>query len=85
MIPRLGERTMDHRPQRRSHDFVRIILGGLILVGVIAVVAFMRFSRATSVHTTSSGATRKLAYRPRERMDTIGFASVLDRIPRAGR
>ena len=82
MIPRLGERTMDHRPQRGSHDFVRIVLGGLILVGVIAVVAFMRFSRATSVHTTSSGATRKLAYRPRERMDTIGFASVLDRTPR---
>lgn len=73
---------MEHRLDRGRRYLAGTMLGGLMLVGVIAIVVLISFSRHTSVHLSTSSRGRKIAYRPREVVDTVGFASVVDRIQR---
>jgi FG-GAP-like repeat/ASPIC and UnbV len=72
---------MDHQPDRGHHYLAGTMLAGLILAGVIAIVVLMTFSRGTSVHSSTRASERKFDYRPREAVDTVGFASIVDRIP----
>jgi len=72
---------MDHRPDRGGHYLAGTMLAGLMLVGVIAIVVLITFSRHTSVHSSTTSPGRKIAYRPREVVDTVGFASVVGRMP----
>lgn len=58
-----------------------MMLAGLMLAGVIAIVVLMTSTRDTSARSPSALPRRKIAYSPRELIDTVGFASVVERIP----
>ncbi len=67
-----------------SHTYVRTMLGGLMLLAVIALVVLVSVSRRASVRSSAAAAATgsKRTYRPRETFDSVGFASVVERIPR---
>ena len=71
---------MDHENDRGSHRFVPVMLGGLIVVAVIAVAWFLSFSRATV--TPSGAAGPEPEYQRRQQLDTNGFVSLVKRLPR---
>ena len=75
---------MDHRPAKHALTYLRAMLGGLMLVAVIALVVLVSVSRRASVHSAAvaAAAGAETGYRPRETFDTVGFASVVERIPR---
>src|SRR5580704_7856683 len=72
---------MNHQPQRKRHVLAGMMLAGLMLAGAIAILILMTSTRDTSARSSSSLPSRKIAYSPRELVDTVGFASVVDRIP----
>jgi hypothetical protein len=78
---------MDRGPAQGSRHFLRRLLAGLILMAVIAIVVLISLSRGTGVPSSASvpgpvpAATGKLAFRPREKLDTAGFTTVVDRLP----
>jgi FG-GAP-like repeat/ASPIC and UnbV len=72
---------MDHQPQQNRHVLAGMMLAGLMLAGMIAIVVLITTTRNTSARSSNALPSRKIAYSPREPVDTVGFASVVDRIP----
>jgi hypothetical protein len=76
---------MDHRAIPGSRHSVRIMLVGLMLAALVAAVVLMSLPRGSSVHSSASIPTRKLAYHPRVPLDKNSFSLIIARIPRWAR
>ncbi len=73
---------MDHPIDRAPRRFVVRMLGGLIVLAVMAIVWLASYSRGTVATPASPSGRNPLEYRPRQRLDTNGFVSVVKHLPR---
>jgi hypothetical protein len=73
---------MDHEIDRGPHRLVTLMLGALIVVTVSVLVWFLSFSRARVTPSVAAAARSGPEYRPRQKLDTNGFVSLVKRLPR---
>ncbi len=73
---------MTDSSRRSSNRAIFFMLVGLIVTAVCAFSALLLSARGTHARASSSAAARSLAFEPRAVMDTSGFGSLVESLPR---
>ncbi len=78
-----GELNMqaEGRSKCAPNPFISRMLAALLVATVAGIFVLSRAFTGAAAHHSTSLSRRKLAYKPREKFDSSGFASVLERLP----